>query len=223
MLTTHLLQLQCIIKLPLADFPVRPGQHERRGRHQPKDASEDQVDLECEEEEREQRKAPHQQVQGDAGIEGWGRGSRRVCIRSIGSAELKRGQLEDAEGEPEDIEEGHDHHGEEIPHDPLEYHGEGQEDGAGEEEYPAKRRRVSQRGRTVRHQGKGGGGSRYRRQSGRAAPAHQYHAECGRGYAEAVFSTYPSAKAFSSSLSSFYRPNAYPTNPRAVGFANLLL
>lgn len=131
---THLLQLQSIIEAALADLEVSPSQDKRSNRHQTKYASKDHVDLECEEKEGEQREAPHDQVQRDGGVKGGRACPRRVCLGGVGGAELEVRELQDAEGEPEDVEEAHDHHGEEVAHDPFEYQGEGQEDWPGEEE-----------------------------------------------------------------------------------------
>lgn len=133
----HLLQLQCIIKIPLAHFPVCSGQHERCGRHQAKYSSEDDVDFQREEEECEESKPPHQQVQSNGRVESRCRGPCWVSICGVWGTELESRQLEHAEGKPEDVEERHDHHGKEVAHNPFEYHGECQEDGPGEEEYSA--------------------------------------------------------------------------------------
>lgn len=48
--------------------------------------------------------------------------------------------MQEAEGKPEDGEETHDHHGEEIAHDPFKDEAEDEEDGSDEEEDTAGRR-----------------------------------------------------------------------------------
>ena len=111
--------------IPTCDLPVRAAQHPARHRDKPKDPREHRVCLEREDEEREQREAPDDQVDGECGIVLFGSCAEGSVGAggTVGGGEAEGGELQETEGEPEDGEEGHYHHGEEVAHYPGEIGG----------------------------------------------------------------------------------------------------
>ncbi|MCJ1409382.1 paralemmin 3 [Ptychographa xylographoides] len=135
---THRLQFKSRSIITDSDAPVSCGEDERSGRHEAENTREDDVRLEREDEEGEQRKAPDKEIQRDSGIvSDRGGALGGVTRRRIRGGETPGGKLEGAEGEPEDGEDAADHHGEEVAHNPFEDGGEEEQDGPSEEEHAA--------------------------------------------------------------------------------------
>ena len=108
-----------------ADLPVGAGQDPGAEGDEEEDEGEDGVGLEGEDPEGEEREAPHDQVDGDDGVVFFGGDAGGVAAgRRVRGSEAQGRELQHAEGEPEDREEAHDHHREEVAHQPLEDQGE---------------------------------------------------------------------------------------------------
>lgn len=135
----HLLQILSSSIVACADLPVRAAKDPGGDGDEEEDEGKDDVGLEGEDEEGEQRKAPDDQIERHDGVELFGRGAgdRVGAAGGIGRGQPQRGKLQHAEAQPEDGKEAAHHHGEEVAHDPFEDGGQNQQDGADEEENAA--------------------------------------------------------------------------------------
>lgn len=174
------MQLPRSIKIPRRDLPIRSRQNPRTNTDQQENRGKHAIDLARKDEECKQRESPDQEIQRDDGVILRRRKARRIVGCRVGCCESESGELKHSEREPKDGEETHDHHGEEVAHDPFKDHCEEEEDGADEEEDPA--------GETVNRwewifggwMGLHDGGK-----AGCAAPAHEDHGEGEGGDDEA--------------------------------------
>lgn len=133
--TYHLQGMRGFV-VALADLPVGAAEDPGAEGDEEEDGGKDDVRLEREDEVREQREPPDDQVQGDDGVVLFARGADDGvgATGRVRGREAERGELQHAEAQPKHREEAADHHGEEIAHDPFENDGEDQKHGADEEE-----------------------------------------------------------------------------------------
>ena len=115
-------------------MPVCPRQDPRGRRREHKYQSEHDVDLQGEDKEREKCETPSQEVKCNSCVVMRRQGPRGIILGRERQSKSQGWELDHAKGQPEYGEEPHDHHREEIAHNPFEDHGKDEKYRAGEEE-----------------------------------------------------------------------------------------